>query len=107
MDTQDRKLPGVPQHEAITSTPTSVSAVPDTLAEPALDETTPQITKKRRRMPNMPEWFEVLWSNRKARVGLIMLAFFLLVAIFAGQIAPYNPNDISFGPSEQPSWQHL
>jgi peptide/nickel transport system permease protein len=54
----------------------------------------------------MPEWFEVLWSNRKARVGLIMLAFLILVAIFANQIAPYNPTDISFGPSELPSSQH-
>jgi len=108
MDTQDRKLPEAPKHEAITSPQGSVSAVPDiSMAEPARDETAPQITKKRRRMPSMPEWFEVLWSNRKARVGLIMLAFFLLVAIFAGQITPYNPNDISFGPSEQPSWQHL
>jgi peptide/nickel transport system permease protein len=54
----------------------------------------------------MPEWFEVLWSNRKARVGLILLAFFILVAMFANQIAPYNPSDISFGPSELPSSQH-
>ncbi|MBE3559296.1 MAG: ABC transporter permease [Ktedonobacteraceae bacterium] len=54
----------------------------------------------------IPEWFKILWSNRKARAGLIMLAFFILVAIFADVLAPYKPNDISFGPSELPSAQH-
>jgi peptide/nickel transport system permease protein len=80
------------------------TAVPDVVVEePAQDEVEQQTTAAHHRMP---EWFEVLWSNRKARVGLIMLAFFILVAIFANQIAPYNPSDISFGPSELPSWQH-
>lgn len=107
MDTQDRKLSEVPEHEAITSTQGSVSAVPATsIAEPVQDETASQTTEKHRRLPNMPEWFEILWSNRKARIGLIMLAFFILVAIFANVLTPYNPSDISFGPSELPSWQH-
>ena len=43
--------------------------------------------------------FGVLWSNSKARIGLVMLGFFVLVAIFAPLIAPYNASDNSFGRS--------
>lgn len=103
MSTQDRKLPEPPGQEGVTSTRGSNAAAPDGVEEPIQDEVKRQTTAAHRRMP---EWFEVLWSNRKARVGLFMLAFFILVAIFANQIAPYNPSDISFRPSELPSWQH-
>src|SRR5438105_3012557 len=58
-----------------------VAAVPDTaVEEPMRDDLAVTSTKARFRVP---EWFEILWSNRKARIGLIMLAFFVLVAIFA------------------------
>lgn len=106
MDTQDRKLPGFSEQEGLISTQggTTIPGIGVVITEPAQDETAQHMTEKRRRAP---EWLEILWSNRKARVGLIMLAFFLLVAIFANLIAPYNPHDISFGPSELPSQQHL
>ncbi|MBO0782614.1 MAG: ABC transporter permease [Ktedonobacteraceae bacterium] len=97
MDSLDRKLSESPKPEKITA------AVSSTLvAETEQEDVESQTTHRRR----VPEWFEVLWSNRKARAGLIMLAFFILVAIFANQLAPYSPNDISFGPSELPSSQH-
>jgi peptide/nickel transport system permease protein len=42
-----------------------------------------------------PDWLAVLWSNRKARIGLVLLAIFVLVAVFAPVVAPYAPNDTS------------
>ena len=50
--------------------------------------------------------FGVLWSNGKARIGLLMLGFFVLVAIFAPLIAPYGPSDNGFGRSLPGSAAH-
>ena len=52
-------------------------------------------------------WYHVIWSSGKARVGLIILAIYILVAIFAPFIAPYSPTDGSFIPLEEPSRLHL
>lgn len=49
----------------------------------------------------------VFVSNRKAAVGTAILLVFILVAIFAPLIAPYNPEAMSFKPQQPPSWQHL
>lgn len=38
----------------------------------------------------------VVWSNGKARVGIVILGLFVLVAIFAPLLAPYDPKDTSF-----------
>jgi peptide/nickel transport system permease protein len=54
----------------------------------------------------VPAWLSVLWRNRKARVGIIMLLGFVLVAVFAPVLAPYDPRDSSFFPSEAPSMAH-
>ena len=54
----------------------------------------------------MPRWVGVLWSNRKARVGLIILGLVLLMAIFAPVLAPYDPADIQFMGAMQPSAEH-
>ena len=37
-----------------------------------------------------------LWSNRKARIGLVILCLFALVAAFAPLIAPHSPTATSF-----------
>ena len=37
-----------------------------------------------------------LWSNGKARLGLIILGLFVLVAVFAPLLAPYGAKDNSF-----------
>ena len=100
MDTHDHEFLQSPGQKASGR----IAAASDVaIEELALDEAEQEITTTRRRVP---EWLEILWSNRKARIGLIMLACFILIAIFANQIAPYNPADTSFGPSEQPSPQH-
>jgi peptide/nickel transport system permease protein len=54
----------------------------------------------------MPGWFVILWRNGKCRVGLLMLAAFTLVAVFAPLIAPYDPRLEDFATSEAPSGAH-
>ncbi len=48
-----------------------------------------------------------LSSNRKALAGMVLLALFTLVAIFAGVIAPYDPHSLQFDPILGPSRAHL
>ncbi|HIU76245.1 MAG TPA: ABC transporter permease [Candidatus Pelethocola excrementipullorum] len=45
--------------------------------------------------------------NTKAKIGIGILLFFTLVAVFAPLIAPYEPNSIEFIPWEPPSAKHL
>jgi peptide/nickel transport system permease protein len=47
--------------------------------------------------------FRTLWSNGKARLGIIILAGIFLIAIFAPLIAPHSPTSTSFTPYEGPS----
>ncbi|GHO45954.1 ABC transporter permease [Ktedonospora formicarum] len=101
MESQEYKGTELPKQEGLLLAQEGSSTAPDGGPEP--NETASQTTRGRY---HMPEWFDILWSNRKARIGLILLVFFILVAIFAAQLAPYNPSDISFGPSELPSSQH-
>lgn len=48
----------------------------------------------------------VVWSNGKAKIGIIVLALFVLVAIFAPLIAPYAGTDNSFERSLDPTPEH-
>ncbi|MDA8384784.1 MAG: ABC transporter permease [Actinomycetota bacterium] len=43
-----------------------------------------------------------LWGNGKARVGLVILAFFFVVAIFAPLLAPHSPTASNFPPYLNP-----
>ncbi len=47
-----------------------------------------------------------IWSNRKARAGVIILGLFILVAIFAPLIAPYGATQNGFDRSADPSPAH-
>lgn len=47
-----------------------------------------------------------LWSNAKARIGLCLLAFFVLVAVFAPVLAPYGAKDNGFERNADASWAH-
>lgn len=49
----------------------------------------------------------VFFSNRKAAVGTAILLAFVVIALFAPLIAPYNPQAMTFTPQQGPSWQHL
>ncbi|MTD12646.1 ABC transporter permease subunit [Nakamurella sp. YIM 132087] len=53
-----------------------------------------------------PRWYAILWSNTKARIGIIMLAVFVLMAVLAPVLAPYSPTDGSFAPVLPLSWDH-
>ena len=44
-----------------------------------------------------------LWSNGKARTGLIILGIIILVAIFAPVLAPHSPTATTFAPYKGPS----
>jgi oligopeptide/dipeptide ABC transporter ATP-binding protein len=44
--------------------------------------------------------------NKKALVGLFLTAFFVVVALFPGQIAPYDPTAEIFLPAQGPSSAH-
>jgi len=45
--------------------------------------------------------------NRKALVGVLLMLVFVVLAIFPGQIAPYDGQAEIFLPSLPPSWHHL
>ena len=44
--------------------------------------------------------------NRKALAGLILLGFFLVLAVFPGQVAPHDPNAEVYQPALGPSAHH-
>ena len=48
-----------------------------------------------------------LWSNGKARIGLLLLGLFVLVALLAPLIAPDSPTSTDFTPYLGPSGSHL
>ena len=50
---------------------------------------------------------QVIWSSKKARVGLVIVGVFVLVAIFAPLIAPYSPTDGSSPRCEPDAADHL
>lgn len=47
-----------------------------------------------------------LLHNKKARVGALLVLFFLVLAVFPGRIAPYSPSAETFAPSLSPSAAH-
>src|ERR1700678_1399345 len=51
--------------------------------------------------------FATLWRNRKARIGLLVLAVIVFVAIFAPLLAPYSPTSTDFTPYLGPSGTHF
>jgi peptide/nickel transport system permease protein len=61
-------------------------------------------TARRSRLPN---WLAILWANRKSRLGMILLAVFVLVAVCAPLLAPHDPKSTGFDQSLPPSADHL
>ena len=56
----------------------------------------------------VPGWLVLLWRNRKSRVGLLMVAFMVIVALIAPLISVAHPNDFNLLAARQaPSWHHL
>jgi peptide/nickel transport system permease protein len=53
-----------------------------------------------------PGWFLILWRDRKCRIGMFMLLVFILAAVLAPLIAPYDPRAAVGTPSEGPTPAH-
>ncbi|MFB7311018.1 ABC transporter permease [Streptomyces sp. NPDC056192] len=58
------------------------------------------------RSRRLPGWFLILWRNGKCRIGLLLLAAFVLVALCAPVIAPFAPRTDTFALSEGPTAAH-
>jgi peptide/nickel transport system permease protein len=71
---------------------------------PSAAETVTQPLEVTRR-PGADLWRAVA-RNRKAVAGVVLLTFFLILALFPGQIAPYDPLAKSFQPGLGPSTAH-
>ncbi len=50
---------------------------------------------------------DVMQADKKAKVGLVILFIFLLTAIFAPFLAPYDPNEMTLDMMSAPSYQHI
>jgi peptide/nickel transport system permease protein len=44
-----------------------------------------------------------LWSNRKARAGMVLIGLFVVMAVFAPLIAPHSPTSTSYTPYSDPT----
>jgi peptide/nickel transport system permease protein len=47
-----------------------------------------------------------IWSVPRARIGVVLLALFVILAVFAPLLAPFSPTDNTFGRSENPTPAH-
>jgi peptide/nickel transport system permease protein len=73
-------------------------------AEPAAPAPDPPLAEARRGYG--ADLWRAVARNRKALAGLILLVFFLVLAVFPGQIAPYDPQATDFLPGLGPSHAH-
>ena len=48
----------------------------------------------------------VVWSSPKAKIGIVILGAFVLVAVFAPLLAPYGASENGFERSQDASWAH-
>lgn len=46
--------------------------------------------------------FRTLWSNGKARIGIVILGLMIVIAVFAPVIAPHSPTATTFTPYQGP-----
>ncbi len=53
-----------------------------------------------------PRWYVILWRDRKCRFGLVLLAVFIVAAVLAPWVAPYDPRAAVGSPSAGPSAAH-
>ncbi|HVV59105.1 MAG TPA: ABC transporter permease [Gaiellaceae bacterium] len=60
-----------------------------------------------RRTVALPGWVKLVLGNPKARLGLAIVVFMVVIALIAPLIAVSNPNDfVGFG-AKHPGWHHL
>lgn len=73
--------------------------------QPDLRSAQEEEMERESRIP-VPAWLRIVWQNRKARFGLVLLGFFVVVAIFAPWLAPYDPRANDFIPFQKPNRDH-
>lgn len=81
---------------------TATPPAPPTSAVPAAAATSGAL----RALKVLGRSFGTVWSNGKARLGLVILALFVLVALFAPLLAPYSPHANDFAPGVGASGDH-
>jgi len=59
-----------------------------------------------RNVRKQPHAFQIVWANKKARLGIVILAAFLLMALFGPLLAPYSITNTSFAAAAGPSMAH-
>jgi peptide/nickel transport system permease protein len=56
----------------------------------------------------VPGWLLLMWRNRKSRIGFLMVASMVLLALIAPLISVAHPNEFNLLAARQaPSWHHL
>ncbi|MGB9112510.1 MAG: ABC transporter permease [Acidimicrobiales bacterium] len=90
-------------------TPHTVEATLDLSAGPLVEAEPVEVParRKRKRGARTRAFGRSLLSSKKAVAGLIILLVFVVLAVFPGQIAPYNPSAEVFRPGLGPSGAHL
>jgi peptide/nickel transport system permease protein len=77
------------------------------IAEPVGTGVAPALAPRRwNARVSMPSGVRTIFRSRKATAGLIIMAAFTLVAIFAPQLAPGDPTDFVARPHQAPSSEH-
>jgi peptide/nickel transport system permease protein len=79
----------------------------DTTLDPTLDLSLAAPRRLRGRV-RVPGWLVLLLRNRKSLIGLVMVAFVVVIALIAPLISVAHPNDFNILATRQaPSWHHL
>jgi peptide/nickel transport system permease protein len=76
--------------------------------EPTLDLSLAAPPTRVRGRVRVPGWLVLLWRNRKSRIGFLMVASMVLIALIAPLISVAHPNEFNLLAARQaPSWHHL
>lgn len=95
-------VPGVPP-----TTPSSGDAIEAGDPSQALAVQAVEAIEQAAESEKPETWYRVIWSSKKARFGLVVLAAYIAVAVLAPIVAPYDPANSDFVPLEGASAEHL
>ena len=100
--------------ESLPGLTTPVPEFPETTTDQPMEELQPiadgQLMPLPVVVPPRPQrlaWLGNLMRNPRARLGVVIVAFFILMAIFAPVVAPGDPQEFVDVPNLPPSRQHL
>lgn len=68
----------------------------------------PEVNNARTKSQRVKEMFAILFSSKIAMVGLVIVLFWVIVALFAPYLTPYTPYDQDWkAPNQGPSAEHI